>query len=118
MSPHVTIYAFPVTALSSITIRVTGMALSIGAAGVGAVELAGGNGAALAMMESIGSTGPVVASLAKFSIAFPSIYHYLGAVRHLVWDNFPEMLTNVDVAKASYALVGSSLVLSTGLTLM
>ncbi len=30
VSPHVTIYKFPVTAISSITNRVTGIALSIG----------------------------------------------------------------------------------------
>jgi succinate dehydrogenase (ubiquinone) cytochrome b560 subunit len=35
VSPHVTIYAFPVTAISSITNRATGMALSVGCAGLG-----------------------------------------------------------------------------------
>jgi succinate dehydrogenase (ubiquinone) cytochrome b560 subunit len=30
VSPHVTIYKFPITALSSITNRVTGVALSVG----------------------------------------------------------------------------------------
>ena len=112
VSPHVTIYSFPVCALSSITTRVTGCALSFGGAGLGLVEIIGGNGAALELMSTIGSSGLMIAGIAKFSVAFPFIYHYLGGLRHLVWDNSPEMLTNVDVEKASYALVGSSVLLS------
>ena len=112
VSPHVTIYSFPVCALSSITTRVTGCALSFGGAGLGLVEIIGGNGAALELMSTIGGGGVMTAGIAKFSVAFPFIYHYLGGLRHLVWDNSPEMLTNVDVEKASYALVGSSVLLS------
>lgn len=116
VSPHVTIYQFPIAALTSITIRVTGCALTFGAAGVGLVEILAGNGAALSLMQEIAGTGyPVVTAAAKFSVSFPCVYHYLGGVRHLLWDNFPEMLTNVDVKKASYALVGSSLFLSLAL---
>ena len=54
VSPHVTIYSFPVCALSSITTRVTGCALSFGGAGLGLVEIIGGNGAALELMSTIG----------------------------------------------------------------
>jgi len=115
VSPHVTIYQFPIAALTSITIRVTGCALTFGAAGVGLVEILAGNGAALGLMQDIAGTGyPIVTAAAKFSVAFPCVYHYLGGVRHLMWDNFPDMLTNVDVKKASYALVGSSLLVSIG----
>jgi len=79
------------------------------------VEIFGGNGAALDVMSSIGSAevgGGVLVAGAKFSVAFPFIYHYLGGCRHLVWDNSPEMLTNLGVEKASYVLVGASLLLS------
>ena len=113
VSPHVTIYSFPVGALSSITNRVTGVMLSFGAAGLGAVELVGGSGAGVDLMSAIGGSGGVVEAGAKFAVAFPFIYHYMGGARHLMWDNKPEMLTNVDVEKATYALVGGSLLLST-----
>lgn len=112
VSPHVTIYAFPAVALSSITTRVTGCALSFGCAGLGAVEILGGSGAALDLMSAVGSANFAIAGVAKFAVAFPLVYHYLGGLRHLVWDNNPEMLSNVDVEKASYILVGSSLLLS------
>jgi succinate dehydrogenase (ubiquinone) cytochrome b560 subunit len=119
VSPHVTIYAFPACALSSITTRVTGIALSFGSVSLGMVELIGGNGAAANLMSSIGSTpGIIVAPMAKFVVAFPLVYHYLGGLRHYIWDNNPDMLSNVDVEKASYVLVGTSVVLSAGTMFM
>lgn len=114
MSPHVTIYAFPIAAVSSITNRVTGVALSVGCAGLGAIELVGGSGTALHVMQLVGSSGTILAAGAKFSVAFPITYHYLGALRHIAWDSKPDMLTNVDVEKASYYLFGASTVLSAG----
>ena len=115
VSPHVTIYAFPIGAVSSITNRVTGVALSFGAAGLGAIELLGGSGTALSLMQTIGSSGFVIASGAKFAVAFPIVYHYGGAIRHFLWDQTPDYLTNVDVEKSSYALFGISTAISVGL---
>jgi succinate dehydrogenase (ubiquinone) cytochrome b560 subunit len=114
VSPHVTIYAFPACALSSIATRVTGVALSLGSASLGAMELVGGDGRAAELMSGVGGGGGVAASAARFVVAFPLVYHYLGGLRHYVWDNNPEMLSNVDVEKASYALVGTSVALSAG----
>ena len=109
VSPHVTIYAFPIAALTSITTRVTGCALSFGAAGLGIIEIVGGSGAAAAFASDFAATGGMaLVAGAKFSVAFPVAYHYLGGLRHMIWDGNPEMLTNVDVEKASYALVGGS----------
>jgi len=113
VSPHVTVYAFPVAAISSITNRVTGCALAFGAAGLGAAELVGGSGTALTIMQTIGQQGPLMAASAKFCVAFPVSYHYLGAVRHLLWDAKPELLTtNEEVEKSSYILFGGALVSS------
>lgn len=72
----------------------------------------------MTLMHDIASTGPIVATGAKFSVAFPIVYHYLGGLRHLTWDAAPDMLTNVGVEKASYALAGSSIVISLGLALV
>lgn len=119
MSPHVLIYAFPIAAISSITNRVTGVALSIGAAGLGAAELVGGSGTSLELMQTIGGMSPLIAMSAKFCVAFPCTYHYAGAIRHLIWDARPELLSTIkEVEQSSYVLFGSSLVLSTGLMFM
>jgi succinate dehydrogenase (ubiquinone) cytochrome b560 subunit len=61
----------------------------------------GGSGAALDLMSAVGSANFAIAAGAKFAVAFPLVYHYLGGLRHLVWDNNPEMLSNVDVEKTS-----------------
>ena len=118
VSPHVTIYSFPIGALTSIVNRVTGCALSVGAASLGAAELLGGSGTALDLMSTIGAQGGVIAAGAKFSVAFPFVYHYIGGLRHLAWDSMPDMLTNADVDKASYALAGSSVLISLGLVVV
>jgi succinate dehydrogenase (ubiquinone) cytochrome b560 subunit len=116
VSPHVQIYSFPIAALSSITVRITGMMLSIGAFGLGAIDLVGGSGAALSMMESIGSQGILVTAPAKLAVAFPIVYHTVGGLRHFVWDYFPDkFLNNDDVPKSSFVIIGSSAVISLGL---
>ena len=116
VSPHVTIYALPVAAVASITTRITGVLLSFGAFGIGAVDLVGGAGASLAIMEGIGSSGVLIAAPAKFAVGFPLVYHSLGALRHFVWDFFPDKyLNNVDVSKSSIALFGSAGFISLGL---
>jgi succinate dehydrogenase/fumarate reductase cytochrome b subunit len=68
VSPHVTIYAFPVGALSSITNRVTGCALSFGAAGLGALEILVGSGTSLELMQTIGSQGFLISGGAKCTL--------------------------------------------------
>lgn len=112
VSPHVTIYAFPVVAISSITNRVTGAALSVGCAGLGFLELVGGGGTGLWVMETLGSQGWLVASGAKFGVSFTILYHYLGAIRHIAWDYNPDMLTNEAVEKSSYYVLGGATALS------
>lgn len=118
VSPHVTIYSFPIGALSSITNRLTGTALSFGAAGIGAVELAAGPGSSLALMQSIGGAGPAVAAGAKLAVSFPLVFHYLGAVRHTMWDYTPEYLETVGVEKTSYVLFGAAAAGSLALALI
>lgn len=114
VSPHVTIYAFPVTALSSITNRVTGAALTVGTTGIGALSLVGVDVASLASTIGSSAIGP----LAKFAVGFPLVYHYVGGLRHVMWDRSPEMLTNESVERTSYMVFGGSTAISIGLMFM
>jgi succinate dehydrogenase (ubiquinone) cytochrome b560 subunit len=104
-------YAWPVAAISSITNRVTGGALTVGLSGMGVLSLVGADVGAI--MSSVGSSG--VGPLAKFTVAFPLVYHYMGGVRHLVWDFYPDTVNNDQCATSSYALGGAAILLSTGL---
>ena len=51
-------------------------------------------------------------------MAFPLVYHYVGGLRHVVWDRSPEMLTNESVEKTSYVVFGGSAVISLALACM
>lgn len=96
--------------------RVTGVALSVGITGVGSLALAGCDLPSLAaLLGSITLVGP----LAKFAVSFPLVYHYLGGVRHTVWDRIPEStLTTEEVTKSSYLLLGASVIASVGIALI
>eukprot|EP01036_Dinobryon_divergens_P034114 gene34114-44078_t len=112
VSPHVTIYRFPIAALTSITNRVTGVMLTVGITGIGGAALVGvDTSSALSALGAISIVGP----LAKFAVAFPLSYHYLGGVRHLLWDRLPEtLLTNDGVEKSSVLLVALAGAVSLG----
>lgn len=57
------------------------------------------------VVAAIGQTA-VIGTVAKFGVSFSLIYHWLGGVRHLVWDRDPEMLTNEQVEKSSKIVIG------------
>jgi succinate dehydrogenase (ubiquinone) cytochrome b560 subunit len=69
------------------------------------------NGDAPLLMQAIGSSA--IGPLAKIAVSFPLIYHYLGGVRHIVWDKQPEThINNESVEKSSYILFGAAGALS------
>ena len=85
LSPHLSIYRWPVTMLSSILHRATGIANSVGLIVLAAwlMQAAAGETAYGALTAVLGSPlGYVV--LAGFSFSF--FYHLCNGVRHLVWD--------------------------------
>ena len=92
--------------------------MSFGAAGLAAAEIVGGSGTSLYIMQTIGSQGFLISSAAKFTVAFPVVYHFFGAVRHFAWDYTPEYLENADVEKSSTALFGASTLVSAGFMFM
>jgi succinate dehydrogenase (ubiquinone) cytochrome b560 subunit len=112
VSPHVTVFKFPMVALTSITNRVTGTLLSFGCFGLGAAELMG-SGNALALMQTMGSQGLVLAAATKFAVAFTASYHYGAGVRHFLWDYKPDLVNNEAAEKSSWQLVGASVGFST-----
>ena len=131
VSPHVTIYAFPVAAITSVTNRITGGALWVGLSGVGVYSLMGGDVASTVACIKASS----LAAPAKFSVAFPVLYHYCYSIRHLVrffffrfrrfeihtviykqaWEMIPEKLSTSTATSSAYALWAVSLAGSVGL---
>lgn len=109
ISPHVSIYKFPITAISSISTRLTGIYLS-------GLFITGGLVAVAKkedyVYEKYNNLKNPYKNLFHYSLIFPTTYHTLGGIRHFMWDKFPQLLTNNKVVKSSYILFGVSSVLS------
>ncbi|HEX6259760.1 MAG TPA: succinate dehydrogenase, cytochrome b556 subunit [Woeseiaceae bacterium] len=85
LSPHLSIYRWPITMTLSILHRVTGVALSAGFVLLTAWLLSAADGAEahtrfVDLMQSAG--GRVV--LVGLSVAF--FFHLANGIRHLIWD--------------------------------
>ena len=107
VSPHVTIYKFPIGAITSVMNRITGASISVFFIGGGLTHLYGYN--PISIYDSLNNyQKPVV----DFTILFPSVYHTFGGLRHFIWDKYPQYLTNPKVTKSSYSLLGISFISS------
>ena len=106
ISPHVNIYKFPVTALSSITTRLTGLYLS-GLFIVGGVYQLTDQKETL--YDKYMKLSDVPKRLFNYSIIFPITYHTYGGIRHFIWDKYPSLLMNKSVTRSSYILFGGSI---------
>lgn len=107
ISPNVTIYKFPITAISSITNRATGLAVT-------GYFLIGGM-CCLANYDPIEEYKKLncnFKNIINYSLIFPITYHSFGGVRHFLWDKYPSLLETSKVSKSSALLLASSLTAS------
>ncbi len=107
VSPHVTIYKFPIGAITSVMNRITGASISVFFIGGGLTHLYGYN--PISIYDSLNNYQK---PLVDFTILFPSVYHTFGGLRHFIWDKYPQYLTNPKVTKSSYSLLGISFISS------
>ena len=85
LSPHMTIYRWPVTMMTSITHRVTGTGLSIGAVILAWWLVCISNGPeGWQSFHAIWDTP--LGLLLLFGLTWSLVYHFLNGVRHLAWD--------------------------------
>jgi succinate dehydrogenase cytochrome b subunit len=85
LSPHLSIYRWPITMTLSILHRATGLALSVGLVVFVAWLFSAAAGAAsyTAVVSALAST-PGKVCLIGWSFAF--FFHLSNGIRHLVWD--------------------------------
>ena len=103
ISPHVQIYKFPITAVSSIATRLTGLALTGVFVGFG--TLCHFKKEDIIVKEYEKLSLPYKKAI-SYTLLAPTVYHTLGGVRHFVWDKYPKLLNNKAVAKSSILLFG------------
>ena len=85
LSPHLSIYRWPITMTLSILHRMTGVVLSLGLVALAAwLMAAAGDAAAYARITDLARSVPGRIALVGWSAAF--FFHLANGVRHLVWD--------------------------------
>jgi succinate dehydrogenase cytochrome b subunit len=85
LSPHLSIYRWPITMTLSILHRISGVALSVGLVVFAWWLLAASTGgAAYAQFAGLAGSLPGQVVLVAFSAAF--FFHLANGIRHLVWD--------------------------------
>lgn len=85
LSPHLTIYRPQLTSMSSIMVRITGIAALVAALLVVWWLLAAATSeSAFAMID--GLLGSVVGKIVLLGAAWSLFYHMLGRLRHVLWD--------------------------------
>lgn len=107
ISPHVEIYKFPITALSSITNRVTGLYLTgifICSGTVGLIRPS--------LLSDYQKLDDKYKSLFEYSFLFSGTFHIFGGIRHFIWDKYPALLNNKAVTKSSIYLICVSMISS------
>ena len=86
LSPHLQIWRWHITMLTSILHRVTGIGLYVGALILTgwALSLAGGEGTYSTYMGLLGSW---IGRVVMFGLTVCIFYHMANGIRHLVWDS-------------------------------
>ncbi|XP_047990407.1 succinate dehydrogenase cytochrome b560 subunit, mitochondrial-like [Leguminivora glycinivorella] len=112
LSPHLTIYSFPLPAMLSITHRATGIMLSGYATvlGVGALALPHDVSHYITMIEGL-NLSPATLFLAKSVIAAPFAYHFANGLRHLYWDT-AKGLSIKEVYTSGYAVLAMATIIT------
>jgi succinate dehydrogenase / fumarate reductase cytochrome b subunit len=85
LSPHMTIYRWPVTMMTSITHRFTGVGLAVGAVILAWWLVSISNGPEGWQSFHAVSDTPV-GLLILFGLTWSLIYPFLNGIRHLAWD--------------------------------
>ena len=116
LSPHLTVYRWPLTMAISILHRVTGVLLSLGLLVLAAWLLAAADGAA-AYGTLSGLLGSALGRLMLAALSFAFFFHLANGIRHLVWDlgfGFERHQANA----TGWVVIGATLVLTLGYWLL
>jgi succinate dehydrogenase / fumarate reductase cytochrome b subunit len=111
LSPHLTIYRWPVTMATSITHRATGVGLSVGAIILAWWLVSISNGPEGWQSFHALSDTPI-GLLVVFGLTWSLVYHFLNGVRHLAWDLGFGFEKHLAERNSTMILVGSIVIAS------
>jgi succinate dehydrogenase / fumarate reductase cytochrome b subunit len=85
LSPHLSIYRWPITMVASITHRATGMALSMGTLALAWWLTAAASGPDAYAVFAFWAAHPI-GQIVLFGFVWSLAFHLLNGIRHLFWD--------------------------------
>lgn len=85
LSPHISIYRWPITMALSILHRATGVALSVGLIAMAFWLLSAATGSDK-YAEFVALFDSIIGCLLLIGWSFAFFFHLMNGVRHLVWD--------------------------------
>lgn len=106
LSPHLSIYRWPVTMASSILHRATGVAMSVGFV-LFVFWLADTATGAEAYAMFSGAMGSTIGRILLIGWSWAFFYHLSNGIRHLVWDTGRGLEKEQATASAWIVIVGS-----------
>lgn len=112
LSPHLQVYRLPLTALMSITHRITGASLAIGTILVTAFLIAAATGEAeynLVMGLATSVFGQIILFLWSAALYF----HMCNGIRHMFWDT-GRFLEKDKAMRANYVVLSAAFILTVG----
>ncbi len=110
ISPHVSIYRFPSTSISSIFNRITGVAMSGLFITTGTICFIDKE---KILYDTWDKQNRFIKQSIKTGLAFPFTFHTISGIRHFLWDKYPTLLSNKNyVNRSSTAIFFSSFILS------
>ena len=87
LSPHMTIYHWPITMATSITHRATGIALAAGTVLIAFWLLSVSSGLDSGSYQLFSSlVGTPLGQVVLFGFVWSLAYHFFAGIRHLLWD--------------------------------
>lgn len=110
-SPHVTIYDFPISAISSISNRAAGAGLA-GILFLSAMAANSGHPDIASCIVAFRDAAPILVPFAKFILSWPLVYHFVAGLRHFMWDAAPHTIEVARVSVQSRQLLIASVVIS------
>ena len=110
LSPHISIYRWPITMVLSILHRATGIAMSLGLIVLVAWLFDAASGPeSYAVFQSV--MGSLIGKLLLIAWSFAFFYHLSNGVRHLVWDTGRGMEKD-EANRSSWVVLVGTLVLT------
>ena len=116
LSPHLSIYRWPITMTLSILHRATGVALSVGLIVLAAWLATAAQGPA-AYDQFAGLLSTLIGRLILLGWSFSFFYHLANGIRHLVWDTGRGLAKRQANASAWFVLI-AAIVLTVGFWMM